>query len=102
MATPMSRGRVSIPWGDQATQSHWSAYRKQLINFSRDRIKSRKGTTDIVMASWFPWETIRSWRRAYMEDFFSANHPDEDESLFIASSDIYSELFPSIYSSVMG
>ena len=68
LAPHMKRGLVSVPWGNADTQRHWEEYKRQLVNFSRDRIAGahirKKGVSDVVMASWFPWETIRRWRRS--------------------------------------
>lgn len=61
LATWMDSEQISIPWGSPETKLKWNVYRKQLINFSRDN--TRRGKTDIVMASWFPEERIQTWLR---------------------------------------
>lgn len=59
---------VSLPTGDEAGRIKVKAYRTGLLNFNRDAQAMDKGsrrrmkTSDIVMASWFPQDTIRRWQ----------------------------------------
>lgn len=102
MAPHMKKGLVSIPWGDTQTQNYWEAYKRQLVNFSRDRIAGsrvkKKGVSDLVMASWFPWETTRRWRREYLTE--AAENQARQQgwgSPFVPAADLNS-LFPSTFS----
>lgn len=78
LATQMNRGLIHIPWGDTESQLTFAEYRRQLINFSKDTVskhRSRGTKTDIVMASWFPEETIQRWLRQYQQEL----EPDVEE-----------------------
>lgn len=99
---PMLEGNLTIPWGDTLTQNKWEAFRRQLINFNRDRlIKNRnrkKGMSDIVMAAWFPWETIKRWRREYLEEVADAmREMNQTQYPFYTGQEMFEALFPSVF-----
>jgi hypothetical protein len=62
MARLMERGLVDLPFAgsDPTTRDKVSMLTAQLLSFESQPI--RKETSDLVMAAWFPQETMRRWR----------------------------------------
>ncbi len=65
--------QVSLPYGDAQSQLKTDAFRKQLIYFSSNSTAARTSRSssqksDIVMASWFPWDAIRRLRAQVVAD----------------------------------
>lgn len=96
IASMMHDDKVSIPWGNVETQAKWKLYRSQLINFSRDKTVKRgsKATkTDIVMASWFPLETMQRWRKEWIAEKVQEQANQSDAYPFDPFTDLYSSIF---------
>lgn len=87
----MDRGKVHIPWGDHLTAQKWKDYRRQLINFSRERRRNRK--SDIVMASWFPEWRMQQWRKDWMADGNMRRSAPGSNYPFEPMSDIYERVY---------
>lgn len=80
--------QVSLPTGDDESRDAVQLYRRQLINFNRDALgmsKKKRPTGDVLMASWFPEETIRSWLAEHMDTpdvlFDQTSYPFEPMAL---------------------
>lgn len=83
--------QVSLPTGDEASKQATTLYRRQLINFNRDALgmtKKRNPSGDVLMASWFPETTIRSWAAEKADegqpDPFITDYPFEPMALVAA------------------
>jgi hypothetical protein len=65
MATDYHEGRIILPYGTQDARRKTEALVRQLINWTGDIGPQKTGTSDIRMASWFPFATIiRAWKKA--------------------------------------
>ncbi len=65
-AVRFENNKINLPYGDAEAIQKVDLYRQQLLGFSADQVaktgKGRGYRSDLVMASWFPWSTIRSLR----------------------------------------
>jgi len=65
-AVRFSAGKINLPYGDNESKRKVDQYRQQLLGFSADNVaatgKGRGYRSDLVMASWFPWASMRSLR----------------------------------------
>jgi hypothetical protein len=65
-AVRFDNDKINLPTGDAESRRKVELYRSQLLGFSADNIastgKGRGYRADLVMASWFPWSTIRGLR----------------------------------------
>ena len=65
-AVRFENDKINLPVGDAESRRKVELYRAQLLGFSADNIastgKGRGYRADLVMASWFPWSTIRGLR----------------------------------------
>jgi hypothetical protein len=62
MAPLYHSGRINLPYGTRAARVKVDSLLRQLQNWTTEG-KSRRGKTDIKMASWFPFPTILHWNR---------------------------------------
>ena len=62
MAPLYHGGRINLPYGTRGARVKVDALLRQLQNWTTEG-KSRRGKTDIKMASWFPFPTILHWNK---------------------------------------
>ena len=62
MAPLYHSGRVNLPYGTREARTKVRMLLRQLQNWTTEG-KSRRGLTDVKMASWFPFPTILKWNR---------------------------------------
>ena len=64
MAEWFRQRRIDLPYGDPDARHKTQQYLLQLLDFTdvtATQIRKRNRPSDILMASWFPMETIRTW-----------------------------------------
>jgi hypothetical protein len=62
MAPLYHSGRINLPYGTRGARVKVNMLLRQLQNWTTEG-KSRRGKTDVKMASWFPFPTILRWNR---------------------------------------
>jgi hypothetical protein len=62
MAPLYHGGRINLPYGTRSARVKVDMLLRQLQNWTTAG-KSRKGKTDVKMASWFPFPTILKWNK---------------------------------------
>lgn len=62
MKAHFQEGRIRLPYGDERSRQLVGEYIRQLRRWSPRASARAHYRTDILMASWFPEATIRSWR----------------------------------------
>jgi hypothetical protein len=55
---------IDLPYGNEAARKATEAYTRQLLAFESGPL--RRAKSDLVMASWFPEPTLRTWRTDYI------------------------------------
>lgn len=68
MAPDFHNGNVNLPYGDPESRKKVNEYLAQLATWSTDKKMTRRGKTDIKMASWFPWPRLLLWDRKALAD----------------------------------
>ncbi len=65
-AIRFAAGKINLPTGNNESLRKVDLYKQQLVGFSADNVastgKGRGYRSDLVMASWFPWASMRSLR----------------------------------------